>query len=144
MALYIGKNRNKGSNVADRTKIPVKFHRTVQAFGLSGELTPHQWLSRALYLSAPITHPEGNRRFQDVIMDVQDNRLVSLTVFEPDCESCSDTGVFVAIDEDGTRNEWPCPDCNFDKRGQTRESKMNRQGGNNVTKQRGKRARRYA
>ena len=89
------------------------------------------WLREAVYLSAPITHPDGNRRYGDLLLTVIRNRLESLSFYEPDCTSCNDTRKFIAYEaciscnghceisecENSHRREWPCPDCRpVDKR----------------------------
>lgn len=89
------------------------------------------WLREAVYLSAPITHPDGNRRYGDLLLTVANNRLESLNFYEPDCTSCNDTRKFIAYEaclscnghceisecDNSHRREWPCPDCRgIDKR----------------------------
>jgi len=95
--------------------IPMRLVRWVRDHEYADE-DASLWLLRAMYESAPITHPEGNRRYGDLLLTVSDNRLVDLAVYEPQCASCNDTRRFIAYDPDGTPRSWPCPDCRVDKR----------------------------
>ena len=79
-------------------------------------------------LSARCTHPEGNRRFEDYIFNVQGNRVTSITIgverYETtvqlfDCKQCRDTGKVQVFN--------PCErceggGCNFCDRGLVRAS----------------------
>jgi len=97
-------------------------------FAEGGDAYP--WLREALFCSAPITHPEGNRRFEDLIMRVEDGVLSDLSVFEPKCTVCNDTKRFTQIEacdgchtacnieecDKAVRRSWPCPECKVDER----------------------------
>lgn len=113
MALYIGNaKKNEGGN-----SLPLKFIRWVIDHNYAPATEAAKFLSRAMKLAAPITHPEGNKRFNDLLLTIEGGRLVDLAAYEPDCKSCNDTKVFIAHDPDGTERRWPCPDCRrVDKR----------------------------
>jgi len=75
------------------------------------------FLTHAAKHSAPVTHPEGNKRFNDLLLTMDGKRIEDLAVFEFECETCKDLKVFIAYDPDGTERRWPCPDCGqVDKR----------------------------
>jgi hypothetical protein len=84
------------------------------------------WLREAIYLSAPITHRVGNRRYGDLLLRVEHEKLKELSIYEPDCVECDDTRKFIAYEpcmscddsncemalcRNAKRREWPCPTC---------------------------------
>lgn len=110
MALYIG-NANKSE------ALPLRLIRWVIDHGYAHADEAAKYLSTAVKLAAPITHPEGNKRFDDLLLTIKDGKLIDLAAYEPDCRACNDTKVFIAHDPDGTERRWPCPDCrSVDKR----------------------------
>ena len=65
--------------------------------------------------SAHITHPLGNRRYEEWVFRVVDGELIS--VHGVGCEQC-DQGVVIVYDDDAPKR-IPCPLCQpqtFDKR----------------------------
>ena len=129
MALFIGKRKPQQQNQG--ISIPLKLLGWVRDMDLNDGSDALTWLREAVYLSAPITHPDGNRRYGDLLLTVTDNQLESLSFYVPDCTSCSDTRKFIVYEacmscngqceisecSNSHRREWPCPDCrNIDKR----------------------------
>lgn len=136
MALYIGKRKRK-PNQQPGVSIPLKLLSWVRDMGLQDGSDALTWLREAVYLSAPITHPDGNRRYGDLLLTVTDDRLKALNFYEPDCNSCHDTRKFVVYEacmscnghceqsecDNSHRREWPCPDCrDVDKRASSRQN----------------------
>ena len=106
MALYIGNaKKSEGSS------LPLKLIRCIVDHNYASSDHAAAFLSRAVKLAAPITHPEGNKRYDDLLLTIEDGRLIDLAAYEPDCVSCNDTKTFIAHDPDGTERRWPCPDC---------------------------------
>ena len=135
MGLYIGKRTE--NQQSDGVSIPLSLVSWVRNNGYADE-DALEWLREAVYYSAPITHPEGNRRYGDLLLTVKDNHLHDLSVFEPDCRECNDTKVFTAYENcpscpgdcdvemcsQSVVREWPCPNCssgNSDKRRKKRK-----------------------
>lgn len=123
MALFIesgtGSQKNKRPNGLG---IPMRLVRWVKDYGYADD-NAFDWLKNAAENSAPCTHPEGNRRFDDLLLTIVDNKVVDLAVYEPKCKECADTGRFIAHDPDGTARTWPCPACRVDKRKQRRQTR---------------------
>lgn len=137
MALYIGKRKSNPQEVS----IPLKLLKWVQSMGYAEGSSALDWLREAVYLSAPITHPEGNRRYGDLLLTVESNKLKRLRYYEPLCAECGDTKKFIVYEacmgcsgkceislcKHSKRQEWPCQSCaSIDKRGSFRQN-----GGNN-------------
>lgn len=119
MALFTGADKNSRP---DATGVPLRLIRWIADHGYASEENAYKWLRGAIYESAPVTHPEGNRRYEDLLLTVEDGCLTDLAVFEPKCHACNDTGRFIAHDPDGTRRTWPCPECRVDKRQRRRQT----------------------
>jgi hypothetical protein len=117
VALFIDNENKSGAK-----SLPLKLIRWVIDHNYASSKTAVAFLSRAVKLAAPITHPEGNKRYDDLLLTIDDGKLVDLAAYEPDCSACNDTKVFIAHDPDGTERRWPCPDCRqIDKRRQRRQ-----------------------
>jgi|Cruoilmetagenom7_1024161.scaffolds.fasta_scaffold01557_17 hypothetical protein len=96
--------------------IPVRLLRWIEHHGYADARESLAFLTHAAKHAAPVTHPEGNKRFNDLLLTIDGRRIEDLSVFEPNCATCNDMKVFVAYDPDGTERRWPCPDCRIDKR----------------------------
>ena len=109
MALFIenGTAPNKRPNGLG---VPLRLVRWVKDYGYAQD-DALEWLRNAALNSAPCSHPEGNRRYDDLLLTIEDNKVVDLAVYAPQCTECNDTGRFVAHDPDGTARSWPCPAC---------------------------------
>ena len=124
MALYI-ENETESSQPNKRPNglgIPIRLVRWVRDYGYADD-DALLWLKNAARNSAPITHPEGNRRFDSLLLTIEDNKLIDLAVYEPTCIECGDTGRFIAHDPDGTARSWPCPACQVDKRKNAKQTR---------------------
>jgi hypothetical protein len=143
VALYIGKRKTSSPQ---GVRIPLSWLKWVQKMGYAEGSSALDWLREAIYLSAPITHPEGNRRYGDLLLTVESNRLEQLSYYEPLCAECGDTRKFIVYEGcfgcDGKceiafcrkakRQEWPCQHCAaIDKREPFRQN-----GGMNKRKSR--------
>jgi hypothetical protein len=112
VALYIGNAKQNGA-----ATLPLRFIRWVIDHNYASTDDAAKFLSHAMKHAAPITHREGNKRFNDLLLTIKDGKLIDLAAYEPDCKSCNDTKIFIAHDPDGTERQWPCPDCRrVDKR----------------------------
>lgn len=122
MVLYIGKRTRP--KIENEVSIPLSLVKWVENMGYADE-DALAWLREAVYCSAPITHAEGNRRYGDLLLTVEDNKLVDLAVYQPVCKECEDTKKFAVYEHcpscQGNCNvelcsksevrEWPCQYC---------------------------------
>lgn len=116
MALYIDNDKARARAAPDY-RIPVRLLRWIERHGYAEAHTALTFLTHAAKHSAPVTHPEGNKRFDDLLLTIERGRIEDLSVYEANCNTCHDTKVFIAYDPDGTERRWPCPDCgHVDKR----------------------------
>ena len=116
MALYIDNAKERARPGPDY-RIPVRLLRWIEYHGYAEAHTALTFLTNAATHAAPVTHPEGNKRFNDLLLTIERGRIEDLSVYEPDCHTCNDMKVFIAYDPDGTERRWPCPDCKrVDKR----------------------------
>jgi len=116
VALYTDSDKARPRAIPDY-QIPVRLLRWIEYHGYAGALESLAFLTHAAKHSAPVTHPEGNKRFGDLLLTIKRGRIEDLSVYEPDCNTCNDMRVFIAYDPDGTERRWPCPDCGqIDKR----------------------------
>lgn len=114
MALYIDRTTRPTERAA--FEIPIRLLRWIERHGYAEFDGALAFLSHAAKHAAPITHPEGNKRFNDLLLTITDGRIEDLSVYESDCSECNDLKVFIAYDPDGTERRWPCPKCRpFDK-----------------------------
>jgi len=79
-------------------------------------------LTKAVANSARITHPKGNRRYDDLIFTVENNLVTSVHLIQ--CDTCNDHKKIIAYDDCATcdgmscrtcpgqiKRTWACPDC---------------------------------
>lgn len=122
MALYIESGTESNPQRPDGVGIPLRLVRWVKDYGYADK-NAYAWLRNAVLSSAPCSHPEGNRRFDDLLLTIHDGTVQDLAVYEPQCKECNDSGRFVAHDPDGTARSWPCPACRVDKRKGDRQAR---------------------
>jgi hypothetical protein len=108
VVLYIenGKQEGKKSSI-----VPLRLLRWVTRLGYATENDALEFLTYAMDNSAPYTHARGNRRFNDLLLTIENGALTNLSVLKVNCVACNDTKTFKAFEPDGTVNFWRCPDC---------------------------------